>query len=271
MQPKIIFENENVLVLNKPAGLLVHSHIGSSDKTLVDWLIKKYPTIKKVGEGVESGIRNLESGIGRIIPDSKFKIQDSSPLRSGIVHRLDKDTSGVMIVAKNQPTYLYLKKQFASGDSATGYERRPGKSYRALVYGNVKEDQGIINRPIGRSRNDPRRRVAGPKASSNLREALTYYKVLERFDLGDEKYTYVEAYPKTGRTHQVRVHLTSIGKPVLCDALYAPGKVCPLGLTRHALHAYSLEIELPQMGYKKFEAEIPDDMDRALEQLRSLC
>ncbi|MBI5138258.1 MAG: RluA family pseudouridine synthase [Candidatus Vogelbacteria bacterium] len=247
LTPKIIFENENVVVLNKPAGLLVHSHIGSIDKTLVDWLIKKYPTIKKVGE------------------------PRGEELRSGIVHRLDKDTSGVMIVAKNQPTYAFLKKQFASGDSARGYERRPGKAYRALVYGNVKEDQGIINRPIGRSRNDPRRRVAGPKASSNLREALTYYKVLERFDLGDERYSYVEAYPKTGRTHQVRVHLTSIGKPVLCDALYAPGKVCPLGLTRHALHAYSLEIELPQLGYKKFEAPVPDDMARALEQLRSLC
>ena len=207
-----------------------------------------------------------------------FIIQNSVP-RPGLVHRLDKDTSGVLLVAKTQEMYIFLKRQFSSGSTELGYDKRPKKVYQALVYGLVKDDQGVINRPIGRSTHNPKLRIVGKKASSNLRDALTYYKVLERFNsskaeglnLSSEGFTFLEAYPKTGRTHQVRVHLGSIGKPVVCDALYAPGKVCPLDLGRQALHAYSIELMMPGGERKRFEAPLPADMVRALEELRKFC
>ncbi len=273
-QPAIIFEDDGLLVLNKPAGLLMHTHPGSTEKTLVDWLLKKYPSIKNVGEPVSAS-------------STTYNLQPTT-LRSGIVHRLDKDTSGVLLVAKTQEMYLFLKRQFSSGDAEVGYDKRPKKVYQALVYGSVKDDQGMINRPIGRSRTNPKLRMVGKKATGNVREALTYYKVLERFTLpavlearlpnasgslasrtpGDS-FTFLEAYPKTGRTHQVRVHLGSMGKPVLCDALYAPGKVCPLGLARHALHAASIEIVMPGGERRRFSASLPEDMANALKLLKS--
>lgn len=247
-EPVVIYEDGEILVVDKPAGLLMHAHVGTAEPTLVEWLLKNYPKIKNVGE------------------------TESEYVRSGLVHRLDKETSGVVMVAKTQKAYLFLKKQFASGSREEGFKDRPKKVYQALVLGNIKEDQGMIDRPIGRSRTDARRRTVGSKASSALRDAVTYYKVLDRFSCGgEEKYTFVEAYPKTGRTHQVRVHLGSLGKPVVCDALYAPGKVCPLGLERQALHAFSIELLIPNGEKKRFEAPLPADMKKALEQLRSLC
>lgn len=254
--PIIIFESDALLVLNKPAGLLIHSHPGSTEKTLVDWLLEHYPSMRNVGE--------LES----LLPTTDCRLPGNS--RCGIVHRLDKDTSGVILVARTQKMYKFLKCQFSAGDPEVGYAKRPKKVYQALVYGIVKDDQGMINRPIGRSRTNPKLRRVGQRASSTLREALTYYKVLERFRLSSvESYTFLEVYPKTGRPHQVRVHLGSIGKPVVCDALYAPGKICPLfGLARQALHAASIEILLPDGQQRKFETPLPTDMKKALAALR---
>jgi 23S rRNA pseudouridine1911/1915/1917 synthase len=141
------------------------------------------------------------------------------------------------------------------------------KSYLALVYGVMKEDKGVIDVPIGRSKQDPRRRLAGKQAKGVLRPAVTEYQTLERFP----GYSYVALFPKTGRTHQLRVHLQSIGRPVIGDELYAVGQPVQHFITRQALHASSVEFALPSGGKLKLEAALPADFATALEQLRQLC
>lgn len=231
---KIISEDNNLLILNKPAGLLVHGTKVSKEKTLVDWLIAKYPKIRQVG--------------------------DEPELRPGIVHRLDKNTSGVLIVAKNQKTFKFLKKQFQ--------ERTVKKTYLALVYGNIKEDKGLIDMPIGKSKKDFRKKAGERGARGTLREAITEYKVLKRFC---KKYTLVEAYPQTGRTHQIRVHFKEKSHAIVCDSLYAPKRECPSGLARQFLHASSLQINTPDSLVMKFEAELPKDLKNTLANLENLC
>ena len=179
--------------------------------------------------------------------------------RPGIVHRLDKDTSGVMLLAKTHESFSYLKDQFEHRDIQ--------KTYLAITYGVVKDEQGMIDRPIGRSSHDARLRRTGNDADGKQRNAVTYYKVLEHF----RDHTYLEVHPKTGRTHQVRVHLKSIGKPILCDMLYAPGKVCMPEMGRQALHAHVLELVTSNGVKKHFESPLPDDFKRTLEKLRKLC
>lgn len=234
----ILFEDENVLVIDKPAGLLVHDVESSSLPTVVHWLSAYYPSVRGVGE---------------------------DPSRPGIVHRLDRDTSGVMIIAKNNPTHQYLKRQFQS--------RKVQKTYRTIVYGTVKDDRGLIDRPIGKGQGDVLTRTAGAGARGTLRDALTYYTVLARF-VG---FTYLELYPKTGRTHQIRVHLKSIGHPIVCDPLYARGKTCPPELGRQALHALALEVDLPDLKaglpggkHQRFEAPMPADFARMLDRMVKL-
>ncbi|PIR44921.1 MAG: hypothetical protein COV10_02250 [Candidatus Vogelbacteria bacterium CG10_big_fil_rev_8_21_14_0_10_51_16] len=269
IEPKIIFEDSSLLVLDKPAGLAVHGFPGNTEPTLADWLLEKYPDIESVGEP-----ESLRPTPYALLPVS----------RCGLVHRLDRETSGVIVVAKTLEAYLSLKQQFSSGSAEEGYEGRPRKTYQALVYGLMKDDQGEIHRSIGRSRVNPKLRIVGAKASGTSRDALTYYKVLERFNLlgkvesfeqeerrkkkeGVSDFTFLECYPRTGRTHQVRVHLGSIGRPVVCDKLYAPGKPCLPGLTRHALHAASIDIMLPTGERKVFSAPLPIDMAGVLENL----
>ncbi len=242
---KIIYEDKNVLVINKPAGLAVHGDSFNTEKTLVDWLLKKYPDIADVGEPM--------------LGPKGEKIE-----KPGIVHRLDKDTSGVMIVAKNQPTFLFLKDQFQN--------HTVRKTYRTILAGRIsfspEEMSRTINLPIGRSRKDARIRVASRNAESNLREAITVYKVLENFG---KDFTYIEAYPQTGRTHQLRAHFKAIGHPIICDKLYYPEGLCPVTLARQALHSFSLEINLPKIGKKRFEAEVPTDLQNTLENIKSSC
>lgn len=252
---KIIFEDKDILVIDKPAGYL--SHPADQPTTLkmpqrgrlvagpdvATWFAKNYPKSKSVGdEG-----------------------------RPGIVHRLDKDTSGVMLLAKNANSFDYLKKLFET--------RGIDKTYLAITYGVVKDDQGMIDRAIGRSSHDARLRRTGADADGIQRNAITYYKVLERFrhpmsgsptsDVSG--FTYLEVHPKSGRTHQVRVHLKSIGKPILCDMLYAPGKECMPEMGRQALHAHVLELTMPDRSNKRFEAPLPDDFKKTLEKLRKMC
>lgn len=241
----IIYENKDVLVVNKPAGILVHPTENSKEKTAVDWLLKHYPEIRNVGDPAVGGASNQ--------------------MRPGIVHRLDKDTSGVMIIAKNQPAFEFLKKQFQ--------ERKVKKTYIALVVGELKTKEGTINLPIGRSKKSPLKRLASLKARGKLREAITEYKVLENF----KDYTLVEAYPKTGRTHQIRVHFKAVSHPVVCDKLYGgklarqlAGPICPFGLSRQFLHAYSLELILPDGSRSRFEADLADDLKKVLEELRKI-
>ncbi len=229
----ILYEDTGVLAVNKPAGLVVHSDGRTEEVTLADLLVEMYPKIKNVGEPWE---------------DPKGKVI----YRPGIVHRLDRDTSGVLLVAKDQKTYLYFKKQFQ--------DRKISKTYHAFAYGNIKEDEGVIDKPIGKSKKDFRQWSAQPGARGTLREAVTEFKVLRRVD----QYVFLELCPKTGRTHQLRVHLKAIHHPILCDNLYAPNRECGLGFDRLALHARSINFSTPDGKDHSIEAPYPEDFQKAL-------
>ena len=235
---KIIYEDKDIVAINKPAGLTVHSDGKTEEYVLTDWIMEHYPDIKEVGEPAEYNGKTI--------------------LRPGIVHRIDRDTSGVLVIAKNQETFLHLKRQFQ--------EREIKKTYVAIVYDNIKNEEGTIEKPIGRSTKNVRMWSAGKDARGTLREAVTEYRVLAR----GNKTTLVELYPKTGRTHQIRVHLKAIHHPVVCDALYAPNRECPFGLTRMALHAKSLELSLPNGQSVRLEAPLPDDLKEAIAKLKNL-
>lgn len=252
----VLYEDKALLVLNKPSGLMVHGDGRSTKATLADYIASTYPKIKSVGE---SSIIELNG--------KKLTIK-----RPGIVHRLDQDTSGVIVVAKTSDSYYELKKLFKN--------REVKKVYRALVYGNLKQDTGIIDMPIGRSKKDFRaRNVQDPfeeDARGTLRDAVTRYKVLARYhyhykdDKGgshDEPMTYVEIFPETGRTHQIRVHFKSIRHPLVGDSLYGPlGK--PELVGRTALHAYSVSLKSPDTkAVIMVQAELPKDLQNALAKL----
>lgn len=236
MDIKIIFENEEVIVVNKPAGLVVHSDEKTNEPTLVDFILKNYPEIKDVGEPVIYNGKEIA--------------------RPGIVHRLDRETSGVIVIAKTQESFLNLKKQFQ--------ERKIEKIYNAFVCGRLNPPDGgksgIIDRPIGKSKSDFRQWSAQHGARGELREALTHYKVLEK----NKDFTYVEVTPKTGRTHQIRVHFKAISHSVVCDKLYAPKRGCGLGFERLALHARTLSFRLLSGEIITAEAELPQDFEQAL-------
>jgi len=243
MNIPILYEDSDVLVVNKPSGLIVHSDGRTEEPTLADWVLKTYPEMKNVGEPF---VRN-----DAIIP------------RPGIVHRLDRETSGVLVIAKTQGAFEYLKNQFQ--------EREIVKVYNAFVYGAVKQNTGTITAPIGRSVKDFRLWSAERGARGELREAVTEYKVLVR-GTDDETmfhtFSFLEVRPKTGRTHQIRVHLKAVNHPVVCDTLYAPKRICALGFTRLALHAHSLTFKTPVGVSITAEAPFPDDFANALDSLK---
>ena len=233
---EIIYEDDNVLAVNKPAGLVVHSDGRTKEPTLSDWVLGHYPQTKDVGESIV--------------------LSDGSDIKKyGIVHRLDRETSGVILIAKNQDTFLFLKRQFQ--------DRKIKKVYRAIVYGNLKSERGTVDKPIGRSKGDFRKWTTGSGIRGTARDAITEFKVLVRW----RSFSYLEIYPKTGRTHQIRVHLKSIGHPVMCDRLYAPKKECALGFSRVALHALSVDFALRGGNRLKLEAPLPDDFKHAVEQM----
>ena len=236
MEIEILYEDDDLLVINKPAGLTVHSDGRTKEETLTDWLIKKYPEIKNVGESIE-----LQSG---------EKIE-----KPGIVHRLDKETSGAMVIAKNQETFLFLKKQFK--------DREVSKIYHAFIYGTPKEEEGVIDRPIGRSRSSFKLWSAQRGARGTLREAVTYYKILAK----NKDFSFVEAKPKTGRTHQIRVHFKAINHPVVSDRLYAPKREKVLGFERLALHSFRIKFEKQDGKMVEIEAPYPDDFKNAINSL----
>ncbi|MDQ5901418.1 MAG: rRNA synthase [Patescibacteria group bacterium] len=239
MSPEIIYENENVLVLNKPAGLVVHGDGKTKEETLCDWILENYPEMENVGEPMDIN--------GEIIK------------RPGVVHRLDKETSGVIILAKNQETFYFLKEQFQ--------ERLAKKVYNTVVWGNIKNDEGVIDAPIGRHSKDFRQWSATRGARGQMREAVTEYKVLARFEDEGEKFVFLEVRPKTGRTHQIRVHMKYLNNPIVGDKLYAENRPYVLGFERVALHARSLTIEIPEEGVKTFEASYPEDFMELLAKL----
>ncbi len=237
LTPKVIFEDKDVLVLNKPAGLVVHTDGKTKEATVADWVLKHYPKMKEVGEPTV-----LSNG--------------DTILRPGIVHRIDRETSGILLLAKNQKAFEFLKKQFQ--------DRTIEKTYLAFVSGELKNKKGVINQPIGRSSTDFRKWTSGKGARGTLRDAVTAYATLET----GERYSYVEVHPKTGRTHQIRVHFTHIQHPIVGDPLYAPKFGYALGFERLALHAFQIKFMLPSGKELSLEAPLPADFKKALKMLR---
>lgn len=238
MPIEIIFEDNDLLVVNKPSGQLVHTDGRSDEFTLVDWVREHYPELEKVGE-----TQKLQSG--------------TEIHRPGIVHRLDRETSGVMLIAKTQEMFEFLKGLFQ--------DQTITKEYRAIVAGLVKEDFFTIDRSIGRSAKDFRQWSAQRGAKGKLREAVTDIEVIERF----EGMTYIKAFPKTGRTHQIRVHLKAEHHPILCDALYGfKDTPCPKELGRLALHAHKVSFVDRDGEKKEFVAPVPEEFEKFLERAK---
>ncbi|MFM2381436.1 MAG: ribosomal large subunit pseudouridine synthase rRNA synthase [Candidatus Parcubacteria bacterium] len=246
MNPEIIFQNEDLMVINKPAGLMVHDSGHSSEHTVATWFLTQVPAAKGVGEPQLS--------------------QKGEPLeRSGIVHRLDKETSGVMILAKKQQSFEHLKKQF--------HDRLVKKEYRAFVYGAVRERWGTIERPIGRSTKDFRLRSAQHGARGLLRPATTQWECIGTGRYNDELFSYMKLRPKTGRTHQLRVHLQAIGRPIVGDLLYAKAEMEKSGnldFNRLALHAHSLELDITEGQSERFIAPLPSSFEEAAEKIAEI-
>jgi 23S rRNA pseudouridine1911/1915/1917 synthase len=243
MNIPIILQNKDFVIINKPAGLVVHADGRTKEYSVADWVLENFPEVKDVGEPI-----TLASG--EVI------------MRPGIVHRIDRDTSGILVIAKNQKAFMHLKELFQN--------REVHKTYHAFVYGTVKKDEDVIDRPIGRSKKDFRLWSAQRFAKGELREAVTEFKVMSRssesshnFKPGQEV-TLVEAYPKTGRTHQIRVHFKAINHPVVCDKLYAPKRDSLLGFKRLALHAKKIEFSDMKGKLVQAEAEYPEDFEVAM-------
>ena len=218
---EIIYEDNDIIVVNKPKGMVVHPANGNPDGTLVN--------------AIMAICKNSLSGIG-------------GEIRPGIVHRLDKDTSGIIIIAKNDKAHINLSEQIKNHEVK--------KTYIAIVRGVVKENQATINMPIGRSNKD-RKKMA---ISKNGKEAITHFKVLKRYP----EYTVLEVNIETGRTHQIRVHLAQIGYPCIGDETYSSGKN-KCGIKGQALHAKSLEFKHPTTGKQmKLEAKLPEYMKKLI-------
>jgi len=243
MFPSLIYQDENLLVINKPAGLLTHPKSAKDpSQSVVSWLLEKYPEIKKVGDHMENPGTSEE---GRNIRQNNI---GTGTLRPGIVHRLDKETSGLMLVAKNQKSFEYFKNLFQ--------ERLIKKTYLALVYGNLKNKTGTIELPLGKLGTKQTTRIKGKKDLKE-REAVTEYKVIKEF----LNYSLLEVYPKTGRTHQIRVHLNAIGHPIVCDKIYGGRKkYCPPELGRLFLHAQKLEFTTPSGQKLLLETDPPEEL-----------
>lgn len=222
----ILYEDEAVIVVNKPQGMVVHPAPGHYTGTLVNALLFH------CGDGL-SGINGEK--------------------RPGIVHRIDKDTSGVLMAAKTNAAHQFLAEQLAQ-HSIT-------RKYNAIVFNGFSEDAGTVDKPIGRSPQERKKMAITEKGG---RRAVTHYKVLERL----EKFTLIEAQLETGRTHQIRVHMASIGHPLLGDLVYGPKKQ-PFSLAGQTLHARVLGFQHPLTGkYMEFEAPLPPYFETLLERLR---
>ncbi|MBR3674042.1 MAG: RluA family pseudouridine synthase [Clostridia bacterium] len=223
---EVVYEDKDIIVVNKPKGLVVHPANGNWDGTLVN--------------AIMAICKDSLSGIG-------------GEIRPGIVHRLDKDTSGLLIIAKNDVAHLNMSNQIK--------DRQVKKVYYALVRGVVSENEATINMPIARSTKD-RKKMAVAK---NGKEAITHFKVLERFN----KYTLLEVKIDTGRTHQIRVHLSEIGHPVVGDEVYSNGKN-EFGVKGQLLHAKSLDFKHPITGKEMhLESELPEEFENVLKQLHN--
>ena len=231
---RVVFENNDYAVVEKPAGEVTHPAASHTKGTLVNGLLARWPEIAGVGD---------------------------DPLRPGIVHRLDKETSGLLVVAKTQAMFTWLKKQFQ--------ERTVEKKYIALAAGKVSQEEGQIDVPIARSKSriNPRQIAVSGSNTRDLRKeyksrnATTRFKILHVY----KDFTLVEAMPKTGRMHQIRVHFAHIGHPIAGDKKYTPKRVlAALPLSRHFLHAAALSFPLPDGTIASFASELPPDLKTVL-------
>jgi len=218
MNLQILYEDADIVAIDKPSGLITHSDGRTKEETAEEWFKGKYPEIK---------------------------------LERPFVHRLDRDTSGVLVFAKNTAAYEFLRKAF--------HDREVKKTYLAFVYGVPKNKKGVINFDIGRSRKDFRLHSAQPKAKGRLRESLTRYEVIG--ELGG--YALLKVQPETGRTHQIRVHLKAIHHPIVGDKFYAPKQQSALGISRLGLHSYSIDLPLQSGSRVTIIAPIPADLSSA--------
>lgn len=240
----ILYEDSDCVVIDKSAGLMVHPDARNEGPFVTDWIVQRYPEAMNVGELQRS-------------PDGEI-LQ-----RPGIVHRLDKDTSGVLLIAKTPEAHAFFKEQFQG--------RTVAKKYLAFVWGQMTEQFGTITRPIGRSANNFPQWSAQRGMRGEVREAETYWTMLwtgkAAVDSKEEKFSLIQAEPKTGRTHQIRVHFLAVHHPIVCDTTYAPKKPEALGFNRLALHSWSLEFKT--LGGKKIkvEAPLPDDFQSAISAL----
>lgn len=242
MKIKVLYEDKDILAIDKPIGLAVHPDgrtkparkgVSSGEKTLVDFILKNYPKLKNIGEPME--------------------IDGDKILRPGIVHRLDRDTSGVMLIAKNKKSFEYLKEIFQN--------REIRKVYYALVNGTLKYERGTITKPIGRSPKDFRRYLAGRGVKGELRDAITEYTVLKNITNKKNKFTLLEVRPKTGRTHQIRVHMKYLNHPVVGDSLYNEGGIGIKGIDRMMLHAKSIKFKTLKGEILKIESPLPKEFE----------
>lgn len=225
MDLDIVYEDADVVLINKPKGMVVHPAAGHYEHTLVNGLLYHC-------QGQLSGINGV--------------------MRPGIVHRIDMDTTGILIVCKNDMAHNIISEQLKV-HSIT-------RKYQAIVYGRISEEEGTVDAPIGRHPVDRKKMSVNYK---NGKEAVTHYRVLKRFS----KYTHIECQLETGRTHQIRVHMASIGHPLLGDALYGPSK-CPYALCGQTLHAGVLGFIHPRTGaYMEFTAPLPEYFTELLKKL----
>jgi len=240
MKLNIVFENSDLLVVNKPASVLVHGIYDKygprhTEKTLADYVAEQYPEVAEVG--------------------------DKPSERPGVVHRLDRETSGVIVFARNQQTFTYLKGLFSA--ASRGEESQITKTYTALVWGRVKELTGVIDKPISIRNGSVKRTVHDGRMT---RPAITEYAVQKYFQAGKDEFTLLNASPKTGRTHQIRVHLNAINHPVYGDKLYGKkGDIFELG--RQFLHASTLEFPLANGERIVVAAEVPIELKNLLANL----
>ncbi len=235
MQIEVLLETPDFLVINKPAGLRTHGDGKSDVPTVVDWILKERTEIVGVGENMEVD--------GKVIE------------RPGVVHRLDEETSGCLVIAKTQASFEYLKSQFK--------DRKVQKEYHAFVWGHFKEQAGVVDEPIGRSSGDFRRWQAGRGVRGELREAVTMWEAVHQFeDETGERVTFMHLWPKTGRTHQLRVHMKYLQRPIVSDSLY--GGKAGLGFGRVALHAKSIAFAGPDGTLLSVEAPYPEDFAEAI-------
>ncbi|MCI5512605.1 MAG: RluA family pseudouridine synthase [Clostridia bacterium] len=233
----VVYEDDDIIVINKPSGMVVHPAAGNYSGTLVNALLYR------LGDSL--------SGIGGVV-------------RPGIVHRIDKDTSGLLVVAKNDAAHISLAEQLKT--------HTVSRIYYAIVTGNLKEDNGTVDAPVGRHPTDRKKMAVFQNGDSRAKPAVTHYTVLERY----RGFCYVKCELETGRTHQIRVHMASLGHPLLGDEVYGGDKSKFFACNRdiihgQCLHAGKLKLVHPRTGKPmEFECPLPPEMEKVLEKLKRL-